>query len=49
MHRGEAAGRFDQLEKLVTVPPSPLVSKRTTESGAKGEGLTKLIEIQHRG
>jgi len=25
------------------------VSKWTSESGAKGEGLTKLIEIQHRG
>jgi hypothetical protein len=49
VHWGEAAGRFDQLDKLVTVPPSPLVSKWTSESGAKGEGLTKLIEIQHRG
>ncbi len=43
VHGGEAAGRIDQLDKLVTVPPSPLVSKWTSESGAKGEGLTQLV------
>ncbi len=49
MHWGEAARRVDQLDKLVTGPSSPLVSKGTSESRAKSEGLTLLVEIQHRG
>ncbi len=29
VHWGEAAGRFDQLDKLVTVPPSPLLTSNS--------------------
>ncbi len=49
VHWDEAARRFDQLDKLVTVPSSSLVSKGTSESRAESEGLTLLVEIQHRG
>jgi hypothetical protein len=47
--RGQRARCLDQLDKLITVCPSPLVTEGTSESGAKGEGLAKLVLIQHRG
>jgi hypothetical protein len=46
---GQGSCRLDQLEKLIAVRSSPLVAERTSKSRTKGEGLPKLIQIQHWG
>jgi hypothetical protein len=47
--RGQGSCRLDQLDKLIAVRSSPLVAEGTSKSRTKGEGLPKLVQIQHRG
>ena len=47
--RGQRTCRLDQLDKLIAVRSSPLVAEGTSKSRAKGEGLPKLVQIQHWG
>ena len=49
VYRGQRTCRLDQLDKLIAVRFSPLVAEGTSKSRAKGEGLPKLVQIQHWG
>jgi hypothetical protein len=49
VHGSKRARGFDELDQLRPIRRSPLGPVRTSESRAEGEGLTKLVEVQHRG
>ena len=49
MNRGQRACRLNELDQLITVPSAPLSLVGPSERRAKGEGATKLVEVEHRG
>jgi hypothetical protein len=49
MHGGQGASCLDELDQLITVPFAPLGLVGPSERRAKGEGATKLVEVEHRG
>jgi hypothetical protein len=49
MHGGQGASRLNELDQLITVPFAPLGFVGLSVRRAKGEGATKLVEVEHRG
>jgi hypothetical protein len=49
MHKHKGSCCCDQLDELVAVRSSPLVSEGTSKSRTKGKGLAELVEVQHGG
>ncbi len=49
MNGAESAGCFDELDKLVSIPLSPLGGIGTRHGGGKGEWLTPGIQVEDGG
>ncbi len=47
--RGQGACCLNELDQLITVPFASLGLVGSSERRAKGEGATKLVEVEHRG